>query len=502
MGVLSATNCGESVELTIQSLTSFSTDPQYLMLGRCGMYNAPTSTNVVPLDQWVQVAVTVSNNYLVSYFIGGTNAGAWTNNSGYNLALGTNITLADNSIRTFNGMLDEVQIWDIPLSQAQITNGMNQAPNVPDPNLVGYWPFNEGQGTTTADASGNGQTGTLVNSPTWVSSGVPFVPDATTSAATGIGRTNSTLNGTVNPCNLPTTAWFQWGADTHYGNLSSATNLAATNASLAVSAALPNLAPGQTCHFCVVATNNVGTNFGSDMVFTTRTGTNTVTTLADSGPGSLRQTIAASLSGDTILFATNGTITLTSGEIEITNDLTITGPGATNLAISGNSSSRVFNINNSNATVAISSLTIRNGNGGIGQLGGDGGDGGNGGNGGAVYSTGSLTLDTCAFSANAAGNGGAGGAGQAGSGGNGGNGGYGGSGGSDSSMAPGGNGGNGGAVYSTGSLALTPAPSPLILEALAVLAALAQMASPAGASAASGASGAMAGLFTRPARSR
>src|SRR5271157_1067369 len=200
VGVLSAANCGESVELTIQSLTSSYTDPQYLMLGRCGMYNSPTSTNVVPLGQWVQVAVTVSNNYLVSYFIGGANAGTWTNSSGFNLALGTNITLADNTVRTFNGMLDEVQIWDIPLSRSQIQAGTNEAPNVPDPNLVAYWPFNEGTGTsTTADASGNGQTGTLINSPTWVLSGVPFVPDAATSAATGIGRTTATLNGTVNP---------------------------------------------------------------------------------------------------------------------------------------------------------------------------------------------------------------------------------------------------------------------------------------------------------------
>jgi hypothetical protein len=35
--------------------------------------------------------------------------------------------------------------------------------------LIGYWPFNEGSGATTADASGNGYTGTLSNpSPQWV----------------------------------------------------------------------------------------------------------------------------------------------------------------------------------------------------------------------------------------------------------------------------------------------------------------------------------------------
>jgi hypothetical protein len=33
--------------------------------------------------------------------------------------------------------------------------------------LVGYWKFDEGVGTTAADSSGNNNTGTLVNSPTW-----------------------------------------------------------------------------------------------------------------------------------------------------------------------------------------------------------------------------------------------------------------------------------------------------------------------------------------------
>ena len=33
--------------------------------------------------------------------------------------------------------------------------------------MAGYWPFDEGTGTTTADLSGNGNYGTLVNSPTW-----------------------------------------------------------------------------------------------------------------------------------------------------------------------------------------------------------------------------------------------------------------------------------------------------------------------------------------------
>ena len=37
--------------------------------------------------------------------------------------------------------------------------------------LIGYWSFDDGTGTTAADSSGNGNTATLVNGPSWVSSG-------------------------------------------------------------------------------------------------------------------------------------------------------------------------------------------------------------------------------------------------------------------------------------------------------------------------------------------
>ena len=102
-----------------------------------------------------------------------------------------------------------------------------------------------------------------------------------------------------------------------------------------------------------------------------RAATNVVTNLNDSGAGSLRQAIANAAPGDTITFAVTGTITLTSGELLIGKDLTLSGPGASSLSISGNTSiplsSRV--INNS-AHLTISGLTIRNGDAGVGSGGG------------------------------------------------------------------------------------------------------------------------------------
>ena len=54
----------------------------------------------------------------------------------------------------------------------------------------------------------------------------------------------------------------------------------------------------------------------------------------DSGPGSLRQAILDASSGDTITFAPSvTTVTLTSGELVIDKNLTITGPGANRLTV-------------------------------------------------------------------------------------------------------------------------------------------------------------------------
>jgi hypothetical protein len=131
-----------------------------------------------------------------------------------------------------------------------------------------------------------------------------------------------------------------------------------------------------------------------------------VTTLLDAGPGSLRDAIATTPAGGTVDFqpGLSGTITLASGELAINQDMTIAGPGAGVITVSGNHASRVFNIA-ATFTVDILGLTIADGlatfsGGGIYNAGtlnvsnctvsGDSGSGGS--NGGGIYNAGTLTV--------------------------------------------------------------------------------------------------------------
>jgi hypothetical protein len=137
--------------------------------------------------------------------------------------------------------------------------------------------------------------------------------------------------------------------------------------------------------------------------------TNTVTTLANSGPGSLPAVLASASNGDTIDFAVTGTIVL-AHELQTSKNVIIDGPGTTNLTVDGNGVTRVFHICPS-GSATIANLTISNGNG-------FGYSCGGGGTimfstsipprlGGGIFNEGTLTLDRCRIAGNSADEGGA-----------------------------------------------------------------------------------------------
>jgi hypothetical protein len=128
-----------------------------------------------------------------------------------------------------------------------------------------------------------------------------------------------------------------------------------------------------------------------------------VTNLADSGEGSLRDAIVdanARPGADVITFANGltGTIEVISGQMMITDTLTIKGPGAGKLALDGNLQSRFFLVNDGDALkdspFSVSGLSFFEGEErtaiGAGQRGG------------AIASVESLNVKGCVFANNEA----------------------------------------------------------------------------------------------------
>lgn len=145
-------------------------------------------------------------------------------------------------------------------------------------------------------------------------------------------------------------------------------------------------------------------------LLTAHAATLVVTSAGDGGPGSLRAAIAQAAPGDTITFAPGlGPITLTSGELVITQSLTIEGPVTGTQVLSGGGTSRILHIALApgatvSPTVTLDHLTITDGHAPDATPAST-----NGSDGGGILNEGVLTLSNSAVMGNTAGAGASGG---------------------------------------------------------------------------------------------
>ncbi len=140
------------------------------------------STGTIPINEWSHVAVTFNlvANELIFYL----NGSVLSTSSGLSNPIldngDVNIGRQEPSscqCNNFNGNLDEIKIWNTVLTQSQIRDGMCSkitASNVNYSNLLSYWKFDSSSGTTLVDSKGNGNDGTLINTPIWNLSGAPI----------------------------------------------------------------------------------------------------------------------------------------------------------------------------------------------------------------------------------------------------------------------------------------------------------------------------------------
>ena len=136
--------------------------------------------NVLTFNKWIHVAFTYSGTVGTPaiFYIDGKSVTVSTRTTGdgsldddsANVATIGGSTPTD---RTFDGLIDEVRVYNRALSateiQALYKSGATKFASAPtNLGLVGYWSMNEGTGSYAGDSSGNGNQGTLTSGPTWV----------------------------------------------------------------------------------------------------------------------------------------------------------------------------------------------------------------------------------------------------------------------------------------------------------------------------------------------
>ena len=98
----------------------------------------------------------------------------------------------------------------------------------------------------------------------------PILPVVVTTAATGVGSTTATLNGTVDAGGASTTVTFDYGLTTTYGTtVPGVPGTVTGNTVTPVSAYISGLTLNTTYHYRIKGVNSVGTVNGTDMTFTT-----------------------------------------------------------------------------------------------------------------------------------------------------------------------------------------------------------------------------------------
>jgi hypothetical protein len=94
-------------------------------------------------------------------------------------------------------------------------------------------------------------------------------PVVSTGGASSLGESTATIDGTVNPNGLASTASFQYGTTAAYGLSTAGQSAGSSETTASVDASIAGLAPATTYHFRILAESSAGISYGADQTFTT-----------------------------------------------------------------------------------------------------------------------------------------------------------------------------------------------------------------------------------------
>ena len=133
---------------------------------------AASGVNSLQIGEWQHLAATY-NGSLISVYRNGEHIDS-TPHAGD--VIDVNFVLLGIWESSFNGLIDEVRIWDIARTQAEIQANMGGILVGNEPGLVAYWNFDEGQGQIVSDVTTNQNDGRLGSTPAADDSDPMWVP--------------------------------------------------------------------------------------------------------------------------------------------------------------------------------------------------------------------------------------------------------------------------------------------------------------------------------------
>ncbi|MCK5825046.1 MAG: hypothetical protein KAG96_06520 [Ichthyobacteriaceae bacterium] len=141
-----------------------------------------TPKNTLKLNTWQHVAVTYNKeNTEVNFYVNGIKAATKVDLDGTDivkseLSFSIGKTKYDN--RSFKGIMDEVRVWDVTRSAAEIRSNIYKELTGNETGLAAYYKFNETSGSTLKDSQSlSRNNGTLTDmSETWVPSAAFYGP--------------------------------------------------------------------------------------------------------------------------------------------------------------------------------------------------------------------------------------------------------------------------------------------------------------------------------------
>ncbi len=186
------------------------------------------SSTTVTDGQWHHVAaVRRKATGVIEIYVDGVLEGSLVTGNTLSLNAPSTMTIGGNTVinRNFKGLIDEMRVWSVAKTGAEIQSTKNSSVPASSTGLVGYWRFNEGSGTVATDISPAGNSANFLNSPAWVSSAAPIQSSYTWTPATGLNISS----GGIVKANPTTTTTYTVTATNAFGCIATAISTITVN---------------------------------------------------------------------------------------------------------------------------------------------------------------------------------------------------------------------------------------------------------------------------------